>query len=195
MTLESRANLSSKIRSLSNSLPLQMGVVRVSNVVDPKVMIALMAQYGNPKYLQAFEEKSMPISLTSLDTIMLDAFQQQQSGKTNERRGETAEEKKVRIAEKDNRHVSQMSYKNDKMFNIIQTMLQNEEIKMTEENSFINHIASGEETKDQEDVALQGKDFYALAEPRRRIQNVRFRFCMSFPYKIFPWWNTEHQTS
>jgi hypothetical protein len=101
LTLESRANfLSSKIRSLSNSLPLQMGA-RVSNV-DQKVMIALIAQYyGNPKYLQIFEEKSMPISLASLDTIMLDPFQQQSGRKTNERRGETAEEKKATRIEKD----------------------------------------------------------------------------------------------
>jgi hypothetical protein len=106
--------LSSKIRSLSNSLPLQMGV-RVSNV-DPKVMISLMAQYGNPKYLQVFEEESSnPILLTSLDTVMLNAFQQ--SGKTNERRGETAEEKKTRI--ENDKHIEGWTQKLEKWLALI----------------------------------------------------------------------------
>ena len=187
LNLETRAN-SSKIRSLSNSLPLQMGV-KVSNV-DPKVMISLMAQYGNPKYLQVFEENSNPISLTLLDTVMLDAFQQ--SGKINERRGETAEDKKKRI--ENDKHVEKMSFEHDKMFNIIERMLQSEELKMTKTDSCINDIASGEEEQYKESAATKGKNFYPLAATRKRTQNEDSRCSMSFAYNIVPWWNTEHRT-
>jgi hypothetical protein len=81
-TIEPHAKFSPKIKRLLNSLALQMGV-RVTNV-DPKIMTSLMAQYGNPQYLQVFGKKSLPISLTSLDTALLTSFQQ--SAKSNEKR-------------------------------------------------------------------------------------------------------------